>query len=254
MICYYKCANIKDENCGLFPFSHNVATAVLGFHQMGIECYKYYDLREIESKFTKEDVLIDGIAQVNHILSLFDIIPEEYDYPEILTPFLGRKIYKSTINTVNSNPSMWGNFVKPIKDKMFTGRVINSPADLVGCGNWNEDYEVLVSEPVKFIYEARGFIYYDKMIDLRPYGSDWHNINKLDPNIIDSALRAFCKWEGRPNVCSLDWGATDDGRTLLVEMNSFSATGCYGLDDIAYAKMISAYFAQVFNVKDICKF
>lgn len=254
MIAYFRCADIKDTNCGLVPYSYNIANSVLGFHQMGIECYKYKDLREIEDKFTREDVLLDGIDQVNYIFSKFGIVPEEYDYPVVLEPYLGRKVWKSTINRVNSSPELWGNFVKPIKDKVFMGRVINSPADLVGCGSWLEDYEVLISEPVEFIYEVRGFVYYDKMIDLRPYGSDWHNMSRIDTRLIERAMNDYVKWVDRPMACSMDWGATKDGRTLLVEVNSFSATGCYGLDSIAYAKMISAYFAQNFGVEDICKF
>jgi hypothetical protein len=221
---------------------------------MGIECYRYSQVSEIEDIFTKEDVLVDGIDQVNYIAGKFGITPSEYDYPDVLKPYLGRKVWKSTINTVNSHPEMWGNFVKPVKDKVFTGHIINSPSDLVGCGSWDEDWEVLVSEPVEFIYEARGFVYYDKIIDLRPYASDWRNISKLDTSVISSAMTDFTKWEARPNACSLDWGVTKDGRTLLVEMNSFSATGCYGLDDLAYAKMISAYFAQLFGVEDVCRF
>lgn len=254
MIVYFKCVDIKDKGCGLVPWSRNAASAVMGFHKMGIECCQYTDLREIEDKFTREDVLIDGIAQVNYILGKMGIVPEEYDYPTVLQGYMGRKFFESTINTVNSSPELWGNFVKPVKDKLFTGRVINSPKDLIGCGTYGEDNAVLVVEPVNFVYESRGFVYYDKMIDMRGYAGDWHIMRQLNTDVIDRAMQDFVQWDKRPNACAIDWGVTREGKTLLVEVNSFSATAGYGLDDIMYAKMISAYFAQCLGVVDICKF
>jgi hypothetical protein len=76
-------------------------------------------------------------------------------------------------------------------------------------------------------------------------------------------------------VCSLDWGVIaehhfydNDGKevsyktereqiifkTVFIEKNSFSATGCYGLFSIDYAKMINTYFAMAYNIKDDCYF
>ena len=83
-------------------------------------------------------------------------------------------------------------------------------------------------------------------------------MNLIDTKVIDQAMKDWTKWDGRPKVCSLDWGVvkTEDGnyKTLFIEKNSFSATACYGLDSINYAKMISGYFAQVSGTKDECKF
>ena len=58
-----------------------------------------------------------------------------------------------------------GYFVKPVRDKAFTGHIISSIKDLIGCGNHSENYEILVSESVDVKAEWRGFYYYDKMIE-----------------------------------------------------------------------------------------
>jgi hypothetical protein len=125
-----------------------------------------------------------------------------------LKPYLGRKIWKDTINHISSNEELWsaGYFVKPIKEKAFTGKVISSIKDLVGCGSCYEDYEVLVSEPLDFVYECRGFVYYDELKDLRPYKGDYKYMKYIDTDLIAKAMEDWKKWDERPNSCSLDWG------------------------------------------------
>ena len=63
-------------------------------------------------------------------------------------------------------------------------------------------------------------------------------------------MEAFVTWDDRPNACSMDICVTSDGRTLLVEFNDAYALGCYGLYSIHYAKLISARWSQLLNVKD----
>lgn len=43
---------------------------------------------------------------------------EDMDYPEVLRKYLKRRLWKSTANTVNSNPEMWPVFMKPIHNKI----------------------------------------------------------------------------------------------------------------------------------------
>lgn len=76
----------------------------------------------------------------------------------------------------------------------------------------------------------------------------------MDTKIIDNAVKDFSTWEGRPNACSLDFGVTKNGRTLLIEQNSAYSLGCYGLYSNYYAKMISAYISQISGTVDECDF
>ncbi len=50
---------------------------------------------------------------------------------------------------------------------------------------------------------------------------------------------------GAPHAYSLDWGVTDDGRTLLVEMNEGYALGHYGLPPVSYARFLAARWHQI---------
>lgn len=47
---------------------------------------------------------------------------------------------------------------------------------------------------------------------------------------------------------------TDDGRTLLVEVNDGYALGCYGLQHNLYAKLLAARWAELVGVPDACPF
>lgn len=237
--------------------SHNIAHAVAGFRELGAEIIKYETIDEIYQWVTRDDIVLDYIDQCLTIFDKFGKRPHIEDYPDVLKPFLGRPIWKDTINSINTNPDKWGIFVKPVKEKAFTGKVINGPADLVGCGSCYENYEVLCSPILDIKREWRGFIYYDKLIDLRPYNGDWHyNYNS---KVIDEVMEAFLTWEDRPLACSLDFAVADlkkvdDNQevlqTIFLEANDAFALGNYGLNHLNYAKLISARWSQILDRPD----
>ena len=52
----------------------------------------------------------------------------------------------------------------------------------------------------------------------------------------------------------MDFCLTDDGRTLLIEVNDGCSIGCYGLEPIDYAKLLSTRWAELTNTEDECDF
>ena len=243
------------------PHSANIANAMYGFRELGAEIIPYHKIDEIYDKVTREDIVLDYIGQCNSIFAKFGITPRIPDYPDALKPFLGRKIWKDTINSISRSEEKWsaGYFVKPIRNKVFTGKIISSISDLVGCGNYSEDYEVLVSEHLDIGAEWRCFIIYDEIVDVRPYGLLLDRNRKsykyhYDFKVLDSMLEAFVKWDERSVACSMDICVTKDGQTLLVEINDAYSLGCYGLASIFYAKLISARWSELLGVKDDYRF
>ena len=239
------------------PHSVNIANAMYGFREMGAEIIPYHKIDEIYDRVNREDIVLDYIEQCKSIFSKFGVEPSIPDYPDVLKPFLGRKIWKDTINSISRSEEKWsgGYFVKPVRNKVFTGKIISSISDLVGCGNYSEDYDVLVSEPLDICAEWRCFILYDEIVDVRPYGILLDRNRKsykfhYDSNVLDSMLEAFIKWDERPIACSMDICVAKDGQTLLVEINDAYALGCYGLASIFYAKLISARWSELLGVKD----
>ena len=114
---------------------------------------------------------------------------------------------------------------------------------------------MLVSEPLNILAEWRGFITYDTLVDLRPYGmlldrTRQSYLYHYDGSIVKKMMETFCEWEDRPAACSMDICYTKEGRTLLVEFNDAYSLGAYGLPGIAYAKLISARWAQLLDRED----
>lgn len=232
-------------------YNINIATAAQGFHELGVEIVPYTDVKSIYHLFEQTDILLDGIAQCNYVFDKFIQHPELCDYPEVLKPYMGRNVWSDTVNHINNTPELWNIFIKPVKHKAFTGRAVKGSADLIGCGSQHEDLEVICTDLLNIKREFRGFILYDKLIDIRPYTGDWHY--NYNPAVVDRCIEAFKTWEDRPMACSLDFAVVmKDGReqTVFLEQNDAYALGCYGLTPLKYARLISARWAQLTGVED----
>lgn len=52
----------------------------------------------------------------------------------------------------------------------------------------------------------------------------------------------------------MDFGVTNTGATILVEVNDGYSLGNYGLDSLLYAKLLSARWTELTNTIDECNF
>lgn len=66
--------------------------------------------------------------------------------------------------------------------------------------------------------------------------------------MVEAALAAYLP--AAPAAFALDVGCTRAGATLVVEINDGYALGAYGLTPLAYAKFLSARWAQLSGTKD----
>ncbi|TAE12727.1 MAG: DUF4343 domain-containing protein [Bacteroidetes bacterium] len=228
----------------------NAFTALDGFRKMGWEIAHYAHGRDLVGNAPDEVVVgfIDDVQSALRGLGVGEF--PNFNYPEELTPFLGRKIWKSTVNTIANNPEKWGVFIKPVQDlKQFTGVLVRNTQDLIGCGRQDRDIEVWCSEPVHFLAEWRCFVRYGHVLDARPYKGHWKH--HFDYRVIEEAVKAFTS---APNGYAIDFGVTDKGQTLLVEVNEGYSIGAYGLQSLDYAKVLSARWAQLTQSVDYCNF
>lgn len=195
------------------------------------------------------DVVVGGVGVVRGALRALGRDVPEIDYPGELEPFLGRRVWRSTIRTVSSRADAWPVFVKSVQGKLFTGRLVDAEKDLVACGMCGEDTEVYCSEPVAFVAEWRCFVMRGQILDVRPYRGSWRA--RFDPRVIEEAVDAY---SGAPAGCGMDFGVTEDGRTLLVEVNDGYELGSYGLEHHAYVRLLSARWAELAGANDPCDF
>lgn len=228
--------------------STNFFSAEQGFYEMGMETVLFSNHEQLRCS-RPEDIVVGFVDTVRDRLHDFGITAPEMDYPEELQKYLGRKIWKSNINAINGNPNQWPVFVKSVEDKKFNGVVVRQPKDLIGCGGNGENADCWCSEIVRFMAEWRVFVIYGKIIDVRPYKGDWRI--HFNPAVIENAVKEY---RSAPAGYAMDFGVTDDGRTLLIEVNDGYALGSYGLHYPLYAKLLSARWAELTDTEDACDF
>jgi len=232
------------------PATVNYYVASEGFRAMGYEICDFYKGNELEGN-APEDVVVGSIDDVKAVWRNLGLaVPEEINYPQELEAFLGRKIWKSTVNTIANHPEKWNVFIKPAKvSKKFTGVHVKSTKDLIGCGDQLEDTEIWCSEPVHFLAEWRCFVRYGKILDARMYKGNWRL--HFDYKVVEEAVKAYAT---APKAYAIDFGLTDKGETLLVEVNDGYSLGTYGLFYLDYAKLLATRWAEITKTTDECYF
>ena len=239
---FYQCS--KDGH----PYNNNVFCAYQGFKEMGFELIPFSSQEDLEIT-ELEDIVVGGIGRVRARLEQLGHPVEEINYPEEIMNYMGRKIWRSTINEVNANPDLWPVFVKPVEGKKFVGVVVNSAKDLIGCGSCYDNADVICSEVLEIVAEWRAFVRYGKILDVRQYNGPWKDF--YDPEVIEKCVESYIS---APAGCSVDFGKTKDGKTVLIEVNDGYSLGCYGLNHLKYAKLLSARWAEMTGTKDECDF
>lgn len=244
MKAYIQCSKINH-----LPSSDNFYKAQLGFYEMGFDTVMFSTPEELLAS-SLEDVVVGYVGTVKWRLRRFDIVVPEMDYPEELQSFLGRKIWKSTINYINYHPELWPVFVKSVENKEITGKIIADPKDLVGTGTCGVNKDVYCSEIVNIEAEWRCFVRYGQILDVRPYKGNYHKV-LYDYNVIEDCVKQF---KSAPAGYALDFGVTDKGKTILIEFNDGYALGSYGLLYYDYTKLLSARWAELTGTDDCCRF
>lgn len=239
-------AFIQCDKITHLPFNPNAFNAYYGLLQMGFECVFFETYEELMEHFpSRSELVVGGIGIVRKRLLDLEIPCDEINYPEELKRFLHRNIWESTINTVRDHPETWPVFVKSVEGKRLTGKVISHIRDLVGCGCSDEDYPVLCSNPINFVSEWRVFVRYGNILDIRPYYGDFTKF--YDPEQIRMAITEF---KTAPNAYGIDFGVTDRGDTVLIEVNDAYSLGCYGLPALTYAKFLLTRWAELTDTLD----
>jgi hypothetical protein len=235
----------KEERKEGFEFpTYNFYQAYEGFRKLGF--HPIFFNTELPDTLTRYDVVVDYITGVKKSIAKLGIEPPiEIDYPEELNAYYGRKLWKSDVDHIANHPELFPVFIKPVTGKQFDGRLVKGFVDLIGCGEQSYSPDIWCSEPVKFITEWRVFVRYKKVVDARHYkGSPF---SQLDETTVKNCINDFTNI---PAGCSMDFGLTDDGRCLLIEVNDGYSLGNYGLLDVFYAKLMYARWCEMVDIPD----
>jgi hypothetical protein len=214
--------------------------AYVGFRHTGHVVQFYSKPEKIHYK--KGDVVVGCIQAVRMTMDRLNITLPDFYIPEGLEKYTGRDIYKSTVGeAIKKFRNGEKVFIKPIQAKAFPAQVIDMMPLITHIGQSFNDYDQCwVSSVVNFVSEYRLFLIDGELVGCKHYLGDFKV--SLDWNVVDKAL-ADLKWQ--PRGWCLDFGVTDDGKTLLVEANDGYSIGNYGLDGRDYSKLIKARFLEL---------
>lgn len=232
-----------------YPVDELAYSAMKGFALLGIETAPFYGFGDIETIDLQEDTIVCGyVGDVRRAFKRLNC-PElaNIDYPKELHDYLGRNVWAAKLGDIRFSTDRV--FIKPQKQKEFTGFVYtNTASDRLRLVSVHDDADIWVSDIVNFVSEYRVFVMYGLPVGIRWYKGD--PFVKPEKSVIKEAVERWTM-DGDfvrndvPHACTLDFGVTKDGKTLLIEANDGFAFGGYGLGSITYARMLDARWRQV---------
>lgn len=176
--------------------------------------------------------------------------PPNLDLPLSVRPWAKRKVWETTLGEirriVDTEPGNLPVHIKPRDhQKLFTGTVISAFRDLIPSAHVDRDVPVLAQEVVSLESEWRASVLRREVVHVGHYKGD--PLRFPDPSVVREACAAFVD---QPIACSMDWGVTTDGETVLIEVNDGFSLGNYGVAGGIYSAMIEARWRQLMGLPD----
>ncbi len=189
-------------------------------------------------------------GNVEPVLFALDVLrvprPKPQPYPDCLSPYMGRTVQIMPLAKVYpylqslSEPC----FVKPADAfKLFTGFII------FGQSEWGKlcclppHAQIYACSVVHFVSEWRVYVIRGKIL-----GQYWYwgsNHDPVDMKVVEEAVQIYQSQPDSMDAYCIDFGLTETGETLLVELNEGFSIGNYGLPDEDYAQLIETRWRQL---------
>ena len=223
----------------------NEYAAFRGFESLGYEIRPFVadelELLELDC----ETPVVAGIPVVWRALKKLSAqVPQLEPIPRDLEAFAGREFGLSSLGAIRQRvfdeaPPI---FIKPRAGggKLFEGQVVRAFGDLLQTVHLPDQTPVWWSQVVDFRGEFRGFVCNGELIGFRHYAGDFRW--PIDFGPVEAAIQS---WSELPRGCSMDWGTTGDGRTLLIEVNDGYSLGNYGLMPTLYANLLASRWREM---------
>lgn len=212
-----------------------------GFCDRGydVTLFEYEDLKRGAVPLDPACCLVGGVGTVAEALQQLGAPAlEPLDYPDALRDFLGRRVWATTLGHIRAHIAQHPNqpvFIKPSRDhKRFTGHTVASFRDMIRTAPHDDALLLWASEVVVWRAEYRFYVHRGALVGAGLYHGD--PLCFPDPDVVRAMLASFA--DASPIAYSLDVGVTDDGRTLLVEVNDACSLGTYAIQPMAYSRMV----------------
>lgn len=219
-----------------------------GCKLLGIETEMFDDKDSDSLEIKKNEMVSGGVPVMIKMFEKFGgLIPNPLDIPDEIKHFCRRKIEVSKLSELYDKTD-YPIFVKPAeKGKLFDGQVVSCKEELELFRYVDEvegwDTKVFSSEVVKIVSEFRCFVIKGEVYDCRKYKGEFSAVP--DFNMIQSCVNSY---ESAPIAYSIDFGVTDDGKTILIEANDGYSLGPYGFDSYNYTRMMILRWKQIMRL------
>ncbi len=231
-----------------FPITDWMLSAYLGFKEKGTEVILFEEIEEVPtSRYNIVVAYSDFTFAYFERLGLPPII--SLNIPREIERFTERAIERTTMGVlkagINEDKIKFPVFIKPDGlMKEFVGGVVSSKGNaLVYFDKVKDETPVLLSSVVNFVSEYRGYVIEGELVGIKHYIGDFRVFP--DMKVVDAAI---AEYKSQPAGYSIDFGVTDDGRTLLIECNDGWSLGNYGLEDRLYSKLIGVRWRQLMTI------
>jgi len=173
--------------------------------------------------------------------------PPPNDYPKSLEPYLHRRVWASTLGTMEQRylqDHSEALFIKPAdRCKSFTGRMFSDLDDFRVIGSTSRRQDVWCSEPVEWLSEYRVYVIGPRVVSVDRYRGDPDVM--LDLAIVEVALKTLRAAGEAHAAFGIDFGVLSTGETALVEMNEGYSLGAYQIPAPMYTDLLMARWQEL---------
>jgi ATP-grasp domain, R2K clade family 2 len=173
--------------------------------------------------------------------------PLPNDYPASLHDFLHRRVWRSTLQSLEfslRDGMSRSIFAKPAnRCKRFTGCVFDAESDLDRVAGVSRREELLCAEVVTWLSEYRIYVVNSEIRSVDWYAGEREIAIDLDVvraaiATLDAAGESFAGY-------AIDFGVLATSETALVETNDGFALGAYSIDSKNYTDLLWARWAEL---------
>lgn len=238
-----------------FPVDDWALWAYMGWKNMGTDIIFFDDIEEVPA--SKWNIVVGSIEQTNSYFKRLGIPPKmSLNIPTCIERYAGRKITRMKMGefrkSLEEGRTNYPFFIKPDGlSKQFLGGIV-SKKEIIDMffTDVQDDVPILASEIVNFVSEYRCYIIEGQIVGINFYLGDFRVFP--DMTVIDAAVAEYSsesvEYGGAPAGYAMDFGVTDDGRTLLIECNDGWSLGNYGLEPSKYCRLLGRRWHELMKL------
>jgi ATP-grasp domain, R2K clade family 2 len=241
-------AFIQEQGNGKLRVEEQLVVEELNRRGVPMTFYTHKRMQRRQLPLDRQSLVVGDMPCIFGALQQLAIpAPLPNDYPDSLSEFLHRRVWRSTLGKLEfglREDNCRSIFAKPAtRCKRFTGCVFDGESDLDRVYGVSRHEELLCAEVVTWLSEYRVYV-----VDSEIRSVDWYAGDRgisIDLLEVQRAIEILTKAGESYAGYAIDFGVLASGATALVEMNDGFAIGAYSIDSKNYTDLIWARWAEL---------